>query len=118
MTESGRDADGRFLKGKWKGGPGRPRREIERTYLEIVWRNVSPRKWAQVVKKALEQALEGDHRARVWLGNYLCGRPPEQLDLDILAGNEADFRIAGKSRQQVIAELLRNAQSNEASTDE
>src|SRR5271157_3551276 len=74
MSDPDRDPDGRFQKGG-KGGPGRPRRAIERDYLATLSEAVPLSVWQEIVAKAVESAREGDHAARVWLANYLVGKP-------------------------------------------
>jgi hypothetical protein len=68
MGDPDRDPDGRFQKGG-KGGPGRPRRAIERDYLATLSEAVPLSVWQEIVAKAVESAREGDHAARVWLAN-------------------------------------------------
>jgi hypothetical protein len=67
-----------FVKGH-PGGPGRPRRSIERDYLDATVGAVPVSKWVKVVKKALEQALRGDAKAREWLSKMLVGSDPIPL---------------------------------------
>ena len=67
---SDRDDRGRFLVG-CKGGPGRPARTHELAHLRATLATVTPEDWAQVIQKALEQAKEGDARARSFLAKYL-----------------------------------------------
>lgn len=74
----GRDPHGRFKRG-WKGGPGRPPRATERTYLATLAAVVTPGKWRAIVKQAAAQARRGDHQARAWLAKYLLGDAPPKL---------------------------------------
>jgi hypothetical protein len=67
-----------FVKGN-PGGPGRPKRTTEQTYLDVTLARVTPAKWDAIVKKALQQALKGDHRARDWLTKILIGSDPLPL---------------------------------------
>jgi hypothetical protein len=59
-----------FQKGN-PGGPGRPKREVERAYLDATLASVSPSDWQKVVAKALQDAKNGDAAARAWLSKYL-----------------------------------------------
>lgn len=77
-TEDGRDASGRFAPGNG-GGPGRPRRIVEQTYMRALRDAMSPEDFGRVVAKALEQALQGDSTARAWLGRYALGADPPSL---------------------------------------
>jgi len=76
----GRDKKGRFSSGNHLG-PGRPRRAVESAYLDTLVGQIPLGQWEQVVEKALKNALAGDHRARVWLTEYLMGKPAQVLEL-------------------------------------
>jgi hypothetical protein len=52
---NGRDANGQFTKGN-PGGPGRPRRSVERDYLATLSEAVTLNDWAQICKSAVEKA--------------------------------------------------------------
>jgi hypothetical protein len=81
--KNGKDAKtGRFVKGH-PGGPGRPRKEVERAYLDELRRLVPLSEWGKVVARALEDAKKGDARARDWLSKYLVGDDP-LLMLEVL----------------------------------
>lgn len=67
-----RDANGRFVKGN-SGGPGRPPKAREERYLQILQSTLTFTDWADIVKKAGEQAKRGDKDARKWLTDYLVG---------------------------------------------
>ena len=72
-----RDSKGRFVKGNRaaknnKGG--RPRRETEENYLKLTVAKVTPDDWADIVCRAVKQAIGGDSRARQWLGDILIGK--------------------------------------------
>lgn len=71
-----------FQKGN-PGGPGRPKRETERAYLNVMRSKVSLEDWGKVVKKALDDAKKGDSVARAWLSKYLVGDDPIAM-LDVL----------------------------------
>src|SRR5262245_34063085 len=78
---NGRDINGRFKRG-YGGGPGRPCRQTEQTYLHVLIETVPPDQWRKVCEKALAQALEGDAKAREWLANYLIGRPTQAVEVN------------------------------------
>jgi len=71
----GRDDKGRFKKGEYSGGPGRPRREREVEYYRILETSVGVDDWKDIVAKAVKQAKSGDAVARKWLSDYLMGQP-------------------------------------------
>jgi hypothetical protein len=75
---NGRDLSGRFAQGN-PGGPGRPRRTTERSYLAAVADTVTLEDWTAIVQKAKQDALAGDATARAWLGKLLLGAAPPSL---------------------------------------
>lgn len=75
MAGNGRKQDGTFAVGN-AGGPGRPPRMIERTYLIAMSDRVTVDDWEAIVGKAVEQAKAGDATARAWLGNHLLPPAP------------------------------------------
>jgi len=72
MANSHRDTNGRFLPGN-PGGPGRPPRAVERDFLVTLADEVTLDEWRLVVRRALEDAKEGDARARDWVSRYVLG---------------------------------------------
>jgi hypothetical protein len=75
-TASGRDGDGRFALGN-PGGPGRPPRVTERDYLAALAGECPPETWRAICRRAVNDALAGDAKARDWLSRYLLGSPGE-----------------------------------------
>jgi hypothetical protein len=67
-----------FQKGK-PPGPGRPRRETERSYLNATMSACTPEDWIQITRKAVEDAKRGSATARRWLSDILIGRDPLAL---------------------------------------
>jgi hypothetical protein len=63
---------------------------------------VSLSDWKKIATQAVEQAKEGDHQARTWLGRYLIGEPQ-------LGENEANNEAAEllEQRLAVIESHLR-----------
>ncbi len=94
-----RDADGRFTAGN-PGGPGRPRRDTERTYLTAVSEACPPETWREIVARAVADAKAGDGAARAWLAGYVVGRPAtvavtlHALAVEAAAGTDAVNRDA------------------------
>jgi hypothetical protein len=104
MEPNGRDAGGKFAPGN-PGGPGRPRRAVEREYLAQLAEACPPETWPQVCQKAVEDARAGDARASDWLARYLLGAEPPRLLA--LAADEAgaftpdeEVALEQKLRQQ------------------
>jgi hypothetical protein len=67
-----RDERGRFLPGH-TGGPGRPPRKVEASYLAGLTDLITPQVWEGIVRRAAADALRGSHQARAWLSGYLLG---------------------------------------------
>ena len=95
--------NGTFAAGH-KGGPGRPRRETEREYLDCLVGAVSLSAWRKVIAKAVADAKAGDTKAREWLGRYLLPAPrtdddgdnrvPMKPDYEYMPISESDFAPA------------------------
>lgn len=102
MSENGRDQAGRFAAGN-PGGPGRPRRAVEREYLAVLGEAVPLDAWRDVVARALADAQAGDAAARNWLSKYLLGEGAGSL-LDVAAGEAGgecpDDAIANRIAEQ------------------
>ena len=108
MTD-GRDEKGKFAPGN-PGGPGRPRRAVERDYLQTLSDVVKPEDWRRVVTQALQDAQSGDPRAREWLSRYLMGPEPAKLiDLAVSErrGVTSEDAVAAMVEEQEQREQLR-----------
>ena len=75
---NGRNANGQFAEGN-PGGPGRPRRSVERDYLATLSDTVTTDAWAQICARAVEDAKGGDAKAREWLTRHCIGKEPQSL---------------------------------------
>jgi len=75
-----RDVNGRFLKGTVPNPKGRPPKEREEKYREVLITSISFADWQRIVIKARDQALKGDAVARKWLSEYLVGLPPQRIE--------------------------------------
>lgn len=107
MSED-RDKRGRFVVGN-PGGPGRPRRAIEREYLAAISEAVSLDDWRAIVGQAVKAAKEGDDKARAWLARYVIGDNPITLT-ELLARELLD--IDADLEAQVKAEELSEGGAN------
>lgn len=76
-----RNDKGQFVKGTVPNPKGRPKREVERAYYDATIGAVSLDEWRLIVAKAKDQALLGDDKARAWLGDYVLGKPQQQIDM-------------------------------------
>lgn len=74
----GRDESGKFKKGEYRGGPGRPKAEREAAYMRILSQAVKPEDWIEIVDRAVLDAKRGDATARKWLADYLIGPPVQK----------------------------------------
>ena len=77
----GRDDSGKFKKGEYRGGPGRPKKSKEERYYDILISTVSLNDWRDIVKRAVGDAKRGDASARTWLSNYIIGQPKQTIEL-------------------------------------
>jgi hypothetical protein len=75
-----RDDNGKFIKGNG-GGPGRPKRDKESAYLDVMRSIVTDKKWRAIIQKATDKAEHGDAIARKWLADYLIGPPIERKEI-------------------------------------
>lgn len=76
-----RDGKGRFVPGNRANPKGRPPREKEVRYLDLMKQVVTDDDWKAIVKKATDQARRGDASARKWLSDYLIGAPTQRTEL-------------------------------------
>jgi len=104
MVSAGRNANGTFSKG-WKGGPGRPAKEVERDYLLAFRSACSPQDLAEVVATVLRVAKSGDMVAARLLLNY-CLPLQARIDLFNHVDPEDAYRVAGSTTEEVTNEML------------
>lgn len=96
---SGRNPDGTFAEGN-PGGPGRPRRAVEREYLAALSDALLLDDWREIVGKAIEDAKDGDAKAREWVSRYALGAAPislHELAAREVLGIEADYEVAAEA---------------------
>jgi hypothetical protein len=86
MTD--RAIDGKFVKGQSGNPLGRPPKEREDRYRDILLSAVTFDVWTEIVKKAADQAKKGDAVARKWLGDYLVGVPIQRNEI---SGKDGDI---------------------------
>jgi hypothetical protein len=79
MTD--RAPDGKFVKGSPGISPGRPTKEREVRYQEIMLSTCSFDDWEKIIKKAVKLALDGDSDARKWLSENLIGKPLQRTEM-------------------------------------
>lgn len=125
--DSDRDAHGRFKKGEYPGGPGRPRKTPELSRQQILAEIITPEKfravcqqlWLDAVGKKIDDSgkLIDDKRstplsrsnAFARLAGYVLGKPIQPVLVDNGEGNVLDlFRSMSDAQlDQIIAEAQR-----------
>jgi hypothetical protein len=92
-----RDSFGRFLPGQTGNPEGRLPRQTETKYLEVTMAEVTPERWAEAIRIAIDDATDLEvsahvrARAREWLAKYLIGEPSQLHQL--LYKEERKFEI-------------------------
>ena len=110
--KSGRDNQGRFSKGN-PGGPGRPRRAVEEDYLAALSDQLSIERWENIVTRAIEDAENGDHRARDWIARYALGPSPKVAEMG-LQGALRLFQLAvDEAREKTVEDKIENRVAND-----
>jgi hypothetical protein len=71
-----RNGNGQYAPGN-PGGPGRPRRVTEGDYVRALSEECPPETWRAICRRAVQDALAGDGKARDWLAKYLLGNVAE-----------------------------------------
>jgi N-acetylglucosamine kinase-like BadF-type ATPase len=104
-TKPQRNANGTFAKG-WKGGPGRPPREVELEYLAAFRQACSPADLAAVVATVVMLAKSGDMVAAKLLLSHAL---PISARLELLnfTPPELAYRVAGMTASEVDNTMLR-----------
>ena len=110
--KSGRDNQGKFSKGN-PGGPGRPRRAVEEDYLAALSDQLSIERWENIVSKAIEDAENGDHKARDWIARYALGPSPKVAEMG-LQGALRLFQLAvDEAREKTVEDKIENRVAND-----
>lgn len=86
MEQRGRN--GQFIEGNG-GGPGRPPRRTEATYLRATSAACSVEDWTEIVARAVTDAKAGNAKAREFLAEYVLGSAP--ILSELLAWDEVGF---------------------------
>jgi hypothetical protein len=118
VVSADRDDNGRFAPGN-AGGPGRPRRAIERDYLATLSEAVPLEAWREIVETAVDQARGGDAKAREWLGSHLMGEPTGNALLKLAAAELVGFDpVADEANdlgeQKSFLDLIQDLKSRQA----
>jgi len=76
-----------------------PRRPIEREYLATLNAAVPLDTWQAICKRAADDALVGDAKARDWLAKWLLGL--ESRHLTVLAAEESRAELADVAEAEI-----------------
>jgi hypothetical protein len=74
-----RDEKGHVKEGSVLNPKGRPKREVERDYLDLLRSSVTPEHAKKIIDKAVTDAERGDSVARKWIFDYLIGPPIQKI---------------------------------------
>lgn len=77
-----RALDGRWLPGTSGNRGGRPPKKREERFVNLIAQAVTDQDVIDILKKAVEQAKEGDRWARRFLWEYAVGKPRVRPPLD------------------------------------
>lgn len=105
-----RGKDGRFLTGN-PGGPGRPRRQPEPRYRDLVVETISAEMFRALCQSTYALAMAGDVAAREWIGRHLLAASP--LLRSTLTGpqfSEAHTQLPPPSAFRVIRDSVKKRQ--------
>lgn len=103
MTTS-RDGLGRFKPGHSGNPKGRPKNYGE--YMKVMLSRLTPAKFAQIVDRAIVDAIKGNSSARQWLTNYVMGKPSEFVMHDLTKTNVMTLEIWQKQAKERLEEVL------------
>lgn len=97
---------GCFAKGN-KFGVGNKYAQKAQKYKVIAYQAVTPKDWRDIVDKAIDDAKQGDFRARLWISELLLGKAKQTIDATIAS------RPAAEISQQINEVLGMSTESND-----
>ncbi|MFA5526619.1 MAG: hypothetical protein WC992_07335 [Acholeplasmataceae bacterium] len=81
-----------------------PAQRTQQAYLKAMRSVVSIDAWISIVKRAVLDAQQGDHKARQWLSDHLMGTPIRRVAA--LVGDLGDERITDDQRRELVTALF------------
>ena len=97
-----REKGGLWAKGQSGNPGGRPKRPDRERYARIMRETCTDEKWAQICARAVQDAIDGSHPARNWLGDYMVGPPIKQSEL-VVSG---DVSLSGPSLDRRVKQIM------------
>ena len=101
----GRDNKGRFKKGEYSGGPGRPKKELEKEYQEIFTSTCTPVRFRAICEKVVSKAQRGDHAAIKLVFDYLIGPPVQKQEHTGADGGPVIIQVVRENRDRVSSQI-------------
>jgi hypothetical protein len=84
-----------FKKGQSGNPKGRPKKEYEIEYSNIIQSQCSTSDWREICRVAITQAKRGDEKARKWLSDNLVGLPIQKSEITGKDGNSIKVTLSG-----------------------
>lgn len=105
-NDPNRTPDGKFKTGHGIKSGGRPKRVVERAYLDAITGAVSEDDMAEITKQAVKDAKAGDSTARAWLADRTVGKPVQGIELRVdEAQIVGQLRLLAEERGLSLIEL-------------
>ena len=82
-----------FKKGQSGNPNGRPKKEYEVEYANIIQSACSVSDWKEICNVAIAQAKRGDDKARKWLSDNLVGLPVQKSEIFGKDGNAVILKV-------------------------
>lgn len=79
-TDTGRDNKGRFVKGKWKGGPG-GNRGTSQHYANLFHEIFNDKHFIRVATALYHKAIQGDLKAQMYWLDRQMGKIKETVEI-------------------------------------
>lgn len=87
---------GGFKKGQSGNPKGRPKREKEVKFLDLLRSEVTEHDWQIIIRTAISFAQSGDTNARRWLSDYIMGPPVQKQEISGEDGKAIHIKVTIK----------------------